>query len=69
MQILKDNKDKLVALSEILIEREVLDFEEVDAIMKTGKLPPERETGTPATEPAPEAKIVAPPPEGETGAS
>jgi cell division protease FtsH len=39
MKILVDNKDQLVALSELLIEREVLDFSEVDSIMKTGKLP------------------------------
>ena len=39
MKILTDNKERLVTLSELLIEREVLDFEEVDAIMKTGKLP------------------------------
>lgn len=39
MKILVDNKDQLIALSEILIEREVLDFKEVDSIMKTGKLP------------------------------
>jgi cell division protease FtsH len=39
MKILTDNKDTLITLSELLIEREVLDFEDVDAIMKTGKLP------------------------------
>jgi cell division protease FtsH len=39
MKILTDHKEQLIALSEILIEREVLDFDEVDAIMKTGKLP------------------------------
>ncbi len=39
MKILKDNKEQLIALSELLIEREVLDFTEVDSIMKTGKLP------------------------------
>jgi len=39
MKILTDNKEQLIALSEILIEREVLDFDQVDAIMKTGKLP------------------------------
>jgi len=41
MKILTDNKDKLITLSELLIEREVLDFADVDSIMKTGKLPPE----------------------------
>ncbi len=53
MKILTDNKDKLVVLSEILIEREVLDFEEVDAIMKTGKLPegPEAEAPQQPEEP------------------
>lgn len=39
MKILTDHKDKLVTLSELLIEREVLDFADVDSIMKTGKLP------------------------------
>ncbi|MCF7817499.1 MAG: ATP-dependent zinc metalloprotease FtsH [Kiritimatiellales bacterium] len=39
MKILTDNKEKLVTLSELLIEREALDFADVDAIMKTGKLP------------------------------
>jgi len=47
MTILVDNKEQLIALSEILIEREVLDFKEVDAIMKTGKLPEESETQDP----------------------
>ncbi len=50
MKILTDNKDKLVALSELLIEREVLDFEEVDAIIKTGKLPEEPEAEAPQQE-------------------
>ncbi len=49
MKILVDNKDKLVALSELLIEREVLDFADVDSIMKTGKLPEPKE---PIPEPA-----------------
>jgi cell division protease FtsH len=40
MKILTDNKEKLITLSELLIEREILEFEDVDAIMKTGKLPP-----------------------------
>ncbi len=77
MQILTDNKDSLITLSEILIEREVLDFEEVDAIMKTGKLPEEKTETTASAEspeektedPAPEAKTIAPPPEGEAGLS
>ncbi|MDF7826299.1 ATP-dependent zinc metalloprotease FtsH [Pontiellaceae bacterium B12227] len=52
MKILTDNKDQLVALSELLIEREVLDFSEVDSIMKTGKLPEtsEAEEEAPAKE-------------------
>jgi cell division protease FtsH len=44
MKILTDNKDRLIALSEILIEREVLDFEDVDSIMKTGQLPEDKKT-------------------------
>jgi len=39
MNILTDNKETLVTLSELLIEREVLDFADVDSIMKTGELP------------------------------
>jgi cell division protease FtsH len=39
IKILTENKEQLVALSEFLLEREVLDFAEVDAIIKTGKLP------------------------------
>ncbi len=50
MKILTDHKETLVTLSELLIEREVLDFDDVDAIMKTGKLP---ETGKPEAEEAP----------------
>ena len=42
MKILTDNKDTLVTLSKLLIEREVLDFDEVDSIMKTGKLPADK---------------------------
>jgi len=51
MQILTENKERLITLSELLIEREVLDFEEVDAILKTGKLP-EPAAAVPAPEPA-----------------
>jgi len=43
MKILTDNKETLIILSELLIEREVLDFDDVDSIMKTGKLPEGRE--------------------------
>jgi hypothetical protein len=43
MKILTDNKETLVTLSELLIEREALDFDDVDSIMKTGKLPAGRE--------------------------
>ncbi len=59
MKILVENKEKLVILSELLLEREVLNFEDVDSIMKTGELPEKKaekiqvsETETPA-EPAP----------------
>ena len=54
MKILTDNKEQLIALSEILIEREVLDFAEVDSIMKTGKLP--ENSGKAETPAAPEAE-------------
>ncbi|VGO21383.1 ATP-dependent zinc metalloprotease FtsH [Pontiella sulfatireligans] len=56
MKILTDNKNLLITLSELLIEREVLDFEEVDSIMKTGKLPEKPETEAVA-EPAPETTV------------
>jgi len=42
MNILKKKKKSLIILSELLIEREVLDFDDVDSIMKTGKLSPNR---------------------------
>ena len=68
MKILTDNKDKLIALSEILIEREALDFDEVDTIMKTGTLPesapaPETPEPEPAAPEVPESEPSAP----ETG--
>lgn len=67
MKILTDNKDKLIALSEILIDREALDFDEVDSILKTGKLPEstfkeeaEQETPEAATEtPSPDESGLA----------
>ncbi|MDF7808916.1 ATP-dependent zinc metalloprotease FtsH [Pontiellaceae bacterium B12219] len=61
MKILVENKDQLVALSELLIEREVLDFKEVDSIMKTGKLPEDSEkiaTKTETDAPSAEEKTV-----------
>jgi cell division protease FtsH len=39
-QILLDNKDKLIALAEALLEYETLDAQQVDEILKTGKLTP-----------------------------
>ncbi len=39
MKILTDHKESLITLSELLIEREVLNFEDVDSILKTGGLP------------------------------
>ena len=58
MKILTDNKESLITLSELLIEREVLDFEDVDAIMKTGKLPEPTEEA-PSEEVAEEAPAEA----------
>jgi cell division protease FtsH len=55
MKILTDNKDRLIALSEILIEREVLDFNDVDTIMKTGTLPEEVKNDEAPAEPDPES--------------
>jgi cell division protease FtsH len=62
MKILSDNKEQLVILSELLIEREVLDFADVDAIMKTGKLPEAS-----ADVPAPVAEAEAPAAEEKQG--
>ena len=39
MKLLIKNKDKLINLSEILIEKEILDAEEVESILETGSLP------------------------------
>ena len=55
MKILTDHKDKLIALSEILIEREALDFAEVDSILKTGKLPESSDQGEETNPEPPEA--------------
>ena len=67
MKILTDNKEKLVTLSELLIEREVLDFDDVDAIMKTGKLPAAADADAPSADAdAPSAEADSPPAEVET---
>ena len=63
MQILTDNKDKLIALSEILIEREALDFAEVDSILKTGKLPESSVKDEEAKPEPPEAATETPSPD------
>ena len=39
MNLLIKNKDKLIKLSEILIEKEILDADQVEAILETGDLP------------------------------
>ena len=39
MNLLVEHKESLVNLSEILIEKEVLDAEEVISILETGQLP------------------------------
>ena len=54
--ILTENREKLVTLSEMLIEREVLDFEEVKAILETGALP-EKKDEEPSESPA-DAEVV-----------
>ncbi|RKX42266.1 MAG: cell division protein FtsH [Verrucomicrobia bacterium] len=66
MQILTEHKDTLVTLSELLIEREVLDFEDVDSIMKTGKLPEKEVAEEQASETEPPADITAPDKKDET---
>ncbi|RLA58274.1 MAG: hypothetical protein DRQ89_15560, partial [Epsilonproteobacteria bacterium] len=67
MQILTEHKDTLVTLSELLIEREVLDFEDVDSIMKTGKLPEKEVAEEQASETEPPADITAPDKKDDTG--
>jgi len=57
MKILTDNKETLINLSELLIEREVLDFKDVDSIMKTGKLPEKDVTEEPVPETVPPAEV------------
>ena len=59
MKILTDRKETLITLSELLIEREVLDFAEVDSIIKTGKLPVE-EKADEVAEAKPEIEEAAP---------
>jgi len=44
LSILKEHKDKLITLSELLIEREVLDADDLDSIMKKGRLPDSSES-------------------------
>ena len=39
MDLLVKNKEKLITLSEILIEKEILDADEVESILETGSLP------------------------------
>jgi len=56
MKILTDNKEQLIALSELLIEREVLNFEDVDSIIKTGKLPDKSEEPVVESKDDPEAE-------------
>ena len=69
MKILTDNKETLITLSELLIEREVLDFADVDSIMKTGKLPEGSNKKTPKEETTEEsATKVAPDKDGEPDA-
>ena len=70
MNLLVEHKESLVNLSEILIEKEVLDAEEVISILETGQLPekpaaPEVETEEPI-EPAVEERIDSENPEEST---
>jgi len=57
MQVLRDNMDKLHLLANTLLEREVLDGDEMDRVLRGEKLPPMR----PAVEPelTPEAAATA----------
>ena len=55
MQLLRDNMDKLHLLANTLLEREVLDGDEMDRVLHGEKLEPLR----PATEPEPAAEAAA----------
>ena len=70
MNLLVEHKESLVNLSEILIEKEVLDAEEVISILETGQLPekpaaPEVEPEEPV-EPVVEERIDSENPEEST---
>jgi cell division protease FtsH len=54
-KVIEENRDKLEALTEALLQRETLDASEVDAIFRGEELPP-RANGTEAPEPAAESK-------------
>ncbi len=51
MELLAESRDKLDALVEVLLEKETLDQQEVAAIVETGKLPPQSESGEAPSEP------------------
>jgi cell division protease FtsH len=51
MELLAEGRDKLDALVEVLLEKETLDQQEVAAIVETGKLPPQSESGEAPSEP------------------
>jgi cell division protease FtsH len=55
MQLLRDNMDKLHLLANTLLEREVLDGDEMDRVLRGEKLEPLR----PATEPEPASEAAA----------
>ncbi len=59
--LIVDNKDKLIALAEALLEFETLDAPEIDELLESGKLskPPTRKKGIGPT-PPPSAPIAAP---------
>ena len=60
-QLLKDNQDKLHLLAQTLLEREVLDGEEMDRLLKGGKLAPLRPAGepeSPKAAPVPETQAA-----------
>jgi len=58
-KILEDNIDKLHNLANALLEREILDGEEVDKVLRGEALPPlERKNGNGTTAPIPGSTVV-----------
>ena len=66
-RILIEHKTQLTMISKILREREVLSFEDLDALMKTGQLPPALDEGISPSAPPPPAAMANSAADEETG--